>query len=94
MNNHLSGTIPQSIVGWRALEVAWLHKNGLSGTVPADFANLKLTSLQLALNELSGGLPSFDIGVGNGSSSPLQQHLRSIEMSKNAFTGEEHDFSS
>jgi hypothetical protein len=85
INNRLGGTLPRSISNWRALSLAWLNQNAFSGSLGGTFDTLRLSSLDLASNELSGGLPSF----GNASRpSPIQQHLTNIDMSGNAFTGE------
>jgi hypothetical protein len=88
INNRLSGTLPRSISNWRTLSLASLNQNKFTGTVSDNFNSLRLSTLSLASNQLSGGLPSF----GNGSQpSPIQRSLTRMYMSNNAFTGELND---
>jgi hypothetical protein len=84
INNNLRGTLPRSMSSWTALSLAWLNQNKFSGTISDMLNNLRLSTLRLASNELSGGLPSF----GNASRpSPIQRHLSDIDFSGNDFTG-------
>jgi hypothetical protein len=85
INNHLDGTLPLTVSNWRLLSLAVLYLNQFSGTISDIFNSLGLSTLSLASNKLSGGLPSF----GNASQpSPIQKRLKYLDMSGNDFTGE------
>ncbi|KAK3121834.1 hypothetical protein QOZ80_8BG0661540 [Eleusine coracana subsp. coracana] len=77
--NILGGTIPSSIGSLQKLSVALnLSSNGLVGNIPPQLSNLvELQSLDLSLNNLTGGLDTL------GS----LQFLHALNISNNRFTG-------
>lgn len=57
-NVKLTGTIPSSLVSnCTRLSIISLAKNGLSGSIPAQFADVMISGLILDDNALSGSLP-------------------------------------
>ncbi|KAG5582273.1 hypothetical protein H5410_052900 [Solanum commersonii] len=66
-NNHLSGSIPQSIFKLNTLSQLFLFSNSFSGTI--DIEEVKglprLTTLDLSNNKIEGEIPSWVWTVGN-----------------------------
>ena len=78
-NNQLSGEIPASLGGLKALKMLNLSYNKLSGKIPASSSDLQnLESLDLSHNKLSGSLPT--------TLSKLQQ-LTTFDVSNNQLIG-------
>ena len=78
-NNQLSGEIPASLGGLKALKMLNLSYNKLSGKIPASLSDLQnLESLDLSHNKLSGSLPT--------TLSKLQQ-LTTFDVSNNQLIG-------
>lgn len=77
----LVGQIPSNTLGRLSqLRVLSLHVNGLSGSIPSDFSNLKLLrSLYLQNNGFSGEFPM---------SLPGLTRLNRLDLSSNNFTGD------
>ncbi|XP_060206898.1 probable inactive receptor kinase At4g23740 [Lycium barbarum] len=75
-----NGPIPNNTLSrLTALQILSLRSNGINGTFPMDFSNLKnLSYLYLHYNNLSGPLP-FDFSVW--------KNLTSLNLSNNRFNG-------
>lgn len=58
-HNEISGNIPSSYANLSSLTSLDLSQNLLDGQFPPAFANLKLTSLNVSYNNLSGPIPAF-----------------------------------
>ncbi|OVA06373.1 Protein kinase domain [Macleaya cordata] len=105
----LNGRIPPNTLSrLSALQILSLRSNGLTGTFPSDFINLKnLSFLYLQFNNFTGPLP-FDFSVWknltivnlshnsfNGSipsSISNLTHLTALNLANNALSGEIPDF--
>uniref|UniRef100_A0A1D1YN16 non-specific serine/threonine protein kinase n=1 Tax=Anthurium amnicola TaxID=1678845 RepID=A0A1D1YN16_9ARAE len=78
--NDLQGTIPESVVLVKSLEVLRLDRNGLTGPVPTNINNLtRLSVLNLANNRLTGGIPDLT-GMNV---------LNYVDLSNNSFAASE-----
>ncbi|KAJ6298990.1 hypothetical protein OIU76_020041 [Salix suchowensis] len=74
----LPGSLPKSIVKLPYLTNLDLWANYLSGTIPREWANTKLEILSVAVNRLSGPIPSY---LGNITT------LRYLNIENNMFSG-------
>lgn len=71
--------LPNTLGRLSGIQLLSLHSNGISGSLPADFAELKeLTALYLQSNKFSGPLPS-DFSVW--------KNLTIVDLSDNEFNG-------
>ncbi|XP_006663678.1 probable leucine-rich repeat receptor-like protein kinase At1g35710 [Oryza brachyantha] len=79
--NHLSGAIPPAIFNMSGLQMLYMSKNNLTGTIPDNNISFNLPMLQvisLSLNNFTGPVP-----IGLASS----KQARVISLSENFFTG-------
>ncbi|KAF9666041.1 hypothetical protein SADUNF_Sadunf16G0187600 [Salix dunnii] len=74
----LAGSLPKSIVKLPYLKNLDLWANYLSGTIPREWANTKLEILSVAVNRLTGPIPSY---LGNITT------LRYLNIQNNMFSG-------
>ncbi|KAE8681460.1 putative Vicianin hydrolase [Hibiscus syriacus] len=75
----LRGPIPANTLGRiSAVEIISLRSNGISGSFPSDFVQLKnLTTIYLQFNKFSGTLPDFSVW----------NNLTIVDLSYNGFIG-------
>ncbi|KAK2633255.1 hypothetical protein EUGRSUZ_L00221 [Eucalyptus grandis] len=108
--NNFSGTIPETLGQLRNLKILYLFMNNFFDTIPISIFNISaLTHLDVAYNQLEGGLPS-DLGftlpnierIGmeyNHLTGPIPEsisnasNLDKIQFSENNFTGKVPSFS-
>ncbi|XP_060209584.1 receptor-like protein kinase HSL1 [Lycium barbarum] len=55
--NHLNGSIPSYLFLFKKLNTLYLHDNKFSGSLPRIAGNLRLRTLDLSSNQLSGYIP-------------------------------------
>ncbi|KAH8481096.1 hypothetical protein H0E87_031139, partial [Populus deltoides] len=99
----LAGSLPKSIVKLPYLTHLDLWANYLSGNIPPEWANTKLEILSIAVNRLTGPLPSYlgkiitlrCLNIQNNMFSGIVPpelgnlvNLENINLSANNFTGE------
>ncbi|TYJ34351.1 hypothetical protein E1A91_A05G162600v1 [Gossypium mustelinum] len=59
LGQDLDGVLPCSLVKLSHIKVLVLYLNYLNGTIPREWAALKLETLNVAMNRLSGPIPSY-----------------------------------
>ncbi|XP_074269799.1 putative LRR receptor-like serine/threonine-protein kinase At1g07650 [Silene latifolia] len=75
---NLDGILPKSLAKLTYLNTIDLSRNLLSGTIPEEWATMKLEYLSVMINRLSGHIPQY---LGNISS------LRYLSIESNSFSG-------
>eukprot|EP00698_Gefionella_okellyi_P013240 TRINITY_DN3615_c0_g1_i5.p1 TRINITY_DN3615_c0_g1~~TRINITY_DN3615_c0_g1_i5.p1 ORF type:complete len:5028 (-),score=1048.37 TRINITY_DN3615_c0_g1_i5:200-15283(-) len=77
--NQMSGSVPTSVSGLRALVSLNLYGNSVTGPLPDSLSALSmLTRLDLASNQLSGSIPNSITSIGT---------LQLLSLSQNMFSG-------
>ncbi|KAJ0829490.1 putative non-specific serine/threonine protein kinase [Helianthus annuus] len=102
-NQNLSSGLPLEFTKLRYLRILDLSRNYLSGSVPSEWANMRLSNLSLMGNRLSGPFPKtltrmttlVDLSIeGNRFSGPIPgeianlKNLTKLVISSNDFTGQ------
>ncbi|PPD74817.1 hypothetical protein GOBAR_DD28248 [Gossypium barbadense] len=78
LGQDLDGVLPRSLVKLSYIKVLVLYLNYLNGKIPREWAALKLETLNVAMNRLSGPIPSY---LGNITS------LKYLSLENNLFSG-------
>ncbi|PPS00562.1 hypothetical protein GOBAR_AA20121 [Gossypium barbadense] len=82
LGQDLDGVLPCSLVKLSHIKVLVLYLNYLNGTIPREWAALKLETLTLSANYLIGKFPSFLANLSN---------IKELRISSNNFSGKMPD---
>ena len=76
----MTGSLPSiGLLAYSNLEVLWLDRNGISGSLPTQLgALINLSQLDLGRNQLRGRIPQIVASLPN---------LKDLDLHKNLFSG-------